>query len=67
MSDPKGERKEYLSTSIPAERKSYIKAKTAYQMYRGNSRTPLPHWDDLEEWVREAVSGTFNIAKRTIE
>ena len=69
MSDPKGERKEYLGTSniVSSERKTYIKAKTAYQIYRGSSVLFIPHWDELEEWVRAAITGTVNIAKRESE
>ena len=45
------------------KRASYIKAATAYGMHRGASKTPLPHWDDLEEWVRDAISGSIKVIK----
>lgn len=37
-----------------------VRTKTAYSAYRGTLKDPIPHWDDLEPWIQEALTGTMN-------
>lgn len=39
-----------------------VKTKTAYQSYRGGCVNPPPHWDELEQWMRDALEGTMHVA-----
>jgi hypothetical protein len=37
-----------------------VRTKTAYLAYRGTCKKAPPHWDDLETWLQEALTGTLN-------
>lgn len=39
-----------------------VKTKTAYSAFRGNCVKTPPHWDELPQWVRDALEGTMHVA-----